>query len=142
VLRTPSKGVPVVDTSVAVLGIRDILVRIRLRIPGSVPLTHGSGSGSPDPTPFFIDFKDAKRNIFLYFFLITCVKMLVWRHYFSPLNTFMEKREGSGSVPLTNGSGSRVCKPEVADSHHLDKEQSTGPDPQAASKVGCGSASK
>ncbi len=33
-----------VTTSTAVLGIRDILVRIR--IPGSVPLTNGSRSGS------------------------------------------------------------------------------------------------
>ncbi len=31
---------------VAVLGIRDILVRIRIRIPVSVPLNNGSGSGS------------------------------------------------------------------------------------------------
>ncbi len=80
----------------------------------------------PDPTPFFIDFKDAKKIIFSYFFLITCpqayhlqskqfnfllkfiVKILFCRHYFSPLNTFIRKREGSGSgsVPLTNGSGS------------------------------------
>jgi hypothetical protein len=43
------------------VGIRDILVRIR--IPGSVPLTYGSG--------FFGEFKDAKKNIFSYFFLIT-----------------------------------------------------------------------
>jgi hypothetical protein len=38
-----------------VLGIRDILVLIP--IPGSVPLTDGSGSDS--------DFKDAKKNIFV-----------------------------------------------------------------------------
>jgi hypothetical protein len=37
-----------------VLGIRDILVRIR--IPGSVPLTNGSGPGSGSPNSFFIDF--------------------------------------------------------------------------------------
>jgi hypothetical protein len=31
---------------------------------------------TPDSTPFFIDFKDAKRNIFFstFFFLITCPK--------------------------------------------------------------------
>jgi hypothetical protein len=49
--------------SQAVLGIRDILVRIR--IPGSGPLTNefGSNSGS---AYFFIDFKDAKK---IFFFL-------------------------------------------------------------------------
>jgi hypothetical protein len=53
-----------------VLGIRDILVQIR--IPASIILTNGFGSGSgsdPDPAPyltsFFIDFKDAKQ-IFSY----------------------------------------------------------------------------
>jgi hypothetical protein len=112
------------------LGIRDILVRIRIRIPGSVPLTNGSGSGSgsdpapdpaPDPTPFFNDFKDAKKNFLLTcpqahhiqskklnFLLKFCVKILFCRHYFSPLNTFMRKREGSGSgsAHLSKSSGS------------------------------------
>ncbi len=41
-----------------VLGIRDILVRIR--IPGSLPLINGSGSNS-DPTPFFIEFKGSDQ---------------------------------------------------------------------------------
>jgi hypothetical protein len=63
---------------------------------------------TPDPTTFFIDFKNTKTNIFSYFFLITfpqahylwtkkfnfllkfCVKILFSRHYFS-LNTFMRK---------------------------------------------------
>ncbi len=56
-----------------VLGIRDILVRIRVRIglPESVPLTNGSGSGTGSgsnfgSTTFFMDFKDAKKN-FLFF---------------------------------------------------------------------------
>jgi hypothetical protein len=45
-----------------VLGIRDILVRIR----GSV------SDPTRDPTPFFSDFKDTKIIFFLsYFFLIT-----------------------------------------------------------------------
>jgi hypothetical protein len=49
----------------SVLGIRDILVRIR--IPGSVPLTNGSDPDpAPDPITFFIDFKDAKKN-FVFF---------------------------------------------------------------------------
>jgi hypothetical protein len=51
----------------SVLGIRDILVRIR--IPGSVPLTVGSGSGfgsgfnSGFDYFFFIGFKDAENFI-------------------------------------------------------------------------------
>jgi hypothetical protein len=32
-------------------------------------------------------------------------KILFCIHFFSPLNTFYEKREGSGSVLVTNGSG-------------------------------------
>jgi hypothetical protein len=61
---------------------------------------------TPDPTPVFIDFKNAtKKYLFSYFFLKTCpqahrlqfkkfnfllklcVKILFCRHYFSPLNT-------------------------------------------------------
>ncbi len=37
---------PTLPPFAAVLGIRDILVRIRIRIRGSVPLTNGSGSNS------------------------------------------------------------------------------------------------
>jgi hypothetical protein len=47
-----------------VLGIRDILVRIRtswLMDPDP----------TPDPTSFFSDFKDAKKIFFSFFFLIT-----------------------------------------------------------------------
>jgi hypothetical protein len=87
-------------------------------------MTFWCGSGSPDPylglmdqdpdstpdlTPFFIDFKDAKKIFFLFFFIITCpeahhlqskkfnfllklfVKILFCRHYFSPLTIFMRK---------------------------------------------------
>jgi hypothetical protein len=32
-------------------------------------------------------------------------------HYFIPLNTLFEKREGSGSMPLTNGSGAGSGRP-------------------------------
>jgi hypothetical protein len=54
-------------TDQAVLGIRDILVRIR--IPGSGPLTNGLDPApdlnpTPDPTPFFIYFKDEKKISF------------------------------------------------------------------------------
>jgi hypothetical protein len=51
----------------SVLGIRDILVRIRIWIPGSVPLANGSGSGSGyrSNSGFdFNDFKDVKKVIF------------------------------------------------------------------------------
>ncbi len=108
------------------MGIHDILVRIR--IPRSVPLTNGSLSGSNSGSgSFFIDFKDAKKYLFSFFFLIACpayqlqskklnfllklcFKILFCRHYFSPLNTFIRKRKGSGSgsgsASLTNGFGS------------------------------------
>jgi hypothetical protein len=65
---------------------------------------------TPDQTPFFTDFKDAKKMFFFsYFFLITCplahhfqskilnfllkfcIKILFCGHYFSPLNTFLRK---------------------------------------------------
>jgi hypothetical protein len=42
---------------------------------------------APDPTPFFIDFKDAKK---IHIFLITCPQAH-HLHYFSPLNTLMRK---------------------------------------------------
>ncbi len=86
-----------------VLGIPDILVRIRIR--RSVPLW----LTDPDLTPFFSDFRMQKKVIFSYFslqlarghiifilkiviFLLKfCVKNLFCKHYFSPLNTFMRK---------------------------------------------------
>ncbi len=49
---------------IPVLGIHDILVRIRFR--GSILLTNGSGS-NPGSDSFFNDFKDAKQ-LFLYIF--------------------------------------------------------------------------
>jgi hypothetical protein len=57
-------------------------------------------NSTPDPTTFFSDFLDAKKKIFIFFSynLPTgtsssdfCVKILFFRHYFSPLNTFMRK---------------------------------------------------
>jgi hypothetical protein len=51
----------------SMLGIRDILMRIQIRLPpGLMDL-----DAAPDPTPFFSDFKDAKKQFFSYFFLIT-----------------------------------------------------------------------
>jgi hypothetical protein len=76
---------------------------------------------NPDPTPFFSDFKDAKNVFFAYFFTT-----YPQAHYLQSQNLFFceywnfilqalfqsvlhvhlcEKREGSGSIPLTNGSG-------------------------------------
>ena len=45
-----------------------------LSLPDSDPLVRGTDPDPvPDPTSFFIDFKDATKNIFVsYFFLITC----------------------------------------------------------------------
>jgi hypothetical protein len=51
----------------AVFRIHDILVWIRIRIHGSMPLTNGSGSGSwildPDPAIFVIDLQDASKKL-------------------------------------------------------------------------------
>jgi hypothetical protein len=62
-----------------------------------------------DPTPFFIDFKDANffKNIFtgtsssvlkIKFFAKISVQILFCSHYFSPLNTLM--RKGKDPDPL------------------------------------------
>ncbi len=77
----------------------------------------------PDPTPSFIEFKDAK-SIFFHIFLRTCpqahhlqskkvnflLKLLcsnvILQALFQSARHIYEKREGSGSVPLTNGFGS------------------------------------
>jgi hypothetical protein len=74
------------------LRIRDILVWIRIR--GSKPLTNGSDS---DPNASFLKDKMSKshktieQGFFYYFWL-------------------MIEGFGSGSIPLTNGSGSRMPK--------------------------------
>jgi hypothetical protein len=47
----------------------------------------------------------------------------------------------NGGALMLKFEPSRICRPEVAYSHHFDKEN-MGPDPQAASKVGWRSASK
>ncbi len=83
----------------------------------------------PDPTPFFIDFKDAKKNNFSIFFLITYLRAQFAHHVQSKKVQFLLKllcenvilqalfqsaqhiyweregsgaRSGKGSVPLTN----------------------------------------
>jgi hypothetical protein len=81
---------------------------------GSVPQTNGSGSGSNSgsdsffPIFFRITCPQAYRlqSKTLNFLLTFFVKILFCRYYFSPHNIFMRNREGSGSVHLTNGSGS------------------------------------
>ncbi len=91
---------------------------------------------TPDPTPFFIDFKDAKRKS--YFFLITCpqahhlqskkfnflltcsLKMLFCRHYFSPLNTFMRKGKDPEPDPciwIMDPEGPKTCGPNPDPQH-------------------------
>jgi hypothetical protein len=44
---------------------RDILVRIRIR--GSVPLTHGIRIPAPDPAIFVLDLQDANKKLYLLF---------------------------------------------------------------------------
>jgi hypothetical protein len=76
---------------------------------------------TPDPTPFFSDFKDAKKTFSFIFFLNLpagslqnlifllkfCVKILFCQHYVNQSAQHLyEKRQGSESARLTNGSGS------------------------------------
>ncbi len=68
------------------LGIRDILVRILIPIPGSSdPYLWLM---DPDPISFFIGFKAAKKYFFPYFFLITCQQA---HHLQSKTNNFLLK---------------------------------------------------
>ncbi len=81
------------------LGIRDILVRIRSC--GSIPLTNGSDSFlqwlKMQKKIFHIFFLQLTRRHFIFslkkFFLLLkfCVQILFCNHYFGPLNTFMWK---------------------------------------------------
>jgi hypothetical protein len=118
-----------------VLGILDILLRIRIR--GSVPLTYRSRSDYR----YFLQWLSGWRKKILYFFLTTfpqvqahylqsltscfkekfCVKILFCKHYFSPLNVFIRNGKDLGPEqhpylwltdsdpggPKTCGSGSR-----------------------------------
>jgi hypothetical protein len=83
-------------------GIRDILLWIR--ICGSVHLSNGSDS-------FFHKLQGCQKKFFSYFFLLTypqtvskikflkkfCIKILFCTPYFSLLDIYMRKGEGSGS---------------------------------------------
>ncbi len=85
----------------------------------------------PDPIPFFNDFKDLKQkqkihifsynlstgtssSVLNYFFVKILCKNLFCQALFQYAQHIYGKREGSGarsgSVPLTNGSGSRRPK--------------------------------
>ncbi len=56
---------------------------------------------TPDPTPLLIDFKDAKKIIFLTFFGFN----VILQSLFQSAQHIYEKR-GARSATLTNGSGS------------------------------------
>ncbi len=117
-----TKGSPSVSdrSQILVLRIHEILVRFRIRIRGSIPLTNGSGSG------FGSTFKTLTKNFFfLRFLLITFwryiyiiflkIKKSYRSHKTLPRNQcfsyyFCLMTEGSGSGPgsvsLSSGSGS------------------------------------
>ncbi len=90
-----------------VLGIRDILVRIRIRILGSIPLYLFSYFFVLELTHRHIIFI-LKKIIFAKLFC----KNFILQALFQSAQHFYETREGSGSgarslsVPLNNGSGS------------------------------------
>ncbi len=104
----------------AVLRIHDILVRIR----GSMPLTNGSGSGSWIGSCYFCYWPSRcqqKTNFFLSFSAYFFLKVNL--HHFSKIKNQKRSQrtvgtvglmiEGSGSVPLTNGSGSGSRRPKA-----------------------------
>ncbi len=74
----------------SVLGIHNIFVRIRIRIRGSMTLTNGSGS-------YYFRYGPSR-----------CQQKLIFSKFSA---YFFLKVEGSGFVPLTNGSGSGCRRP-------------------------------
>jgi hypothetical protein len=104
-----------------VLRIRDILVSIRIQILASEII-----DPAPDPANFVIDLQDAnKKLIFPNFSAYYGTFLKVHLHHFSKIKVIKKSQnrrnqgvfyyfclmiEGSGSVPLTNGSGSRRPK--------------------------------
>ena len=119
----PGRGITVNISPKPVLGIRDILLRIRILILVSIPLNIYITilDPTPDQTPFFRDFTDAKKYFFHIFTynLPACTITLVFKFYFASIISFCstpyEKREGSGagsgSLPLTNASECRSESP-------------------------------
>jgi len=89
----------------SVLRIHDILGWIRIRIPGSMPLTNGSG--------FWSGFGSGSWILFLLFlslaFKIPTKNLKVHPHHFSKIEGSgfaCRAGSGSGSIPLTSGYGS------------------------------------
>jgi hypothetical protein len=58
-----------VDFFLIVLRIHEILVRIRIRIRGSIPLTYGSGCGS-DPAFSSVTLKTSTKNYFFGYYFV------------------------------------------------------------------------
>ncbi len=103
---------------------------MRIRICMSIPLITGSRIQLWIRLHFPVTLRMPKKQLFFIVFshnlpsgilssvlkIKFCVKNLFCKHYFSPLNTFYKKREGSGSrsgagsILLTNGSGSKRPK--------------------------------
>ncbi len=105
--------------------IHDILGWIRIR--GSMPLTYGFGSGSWIWILLFssLTFKMPAKNLFFNTIFSAYSFLKVHLHHFSKIKSQKEsqnsrnqgfsyylcmKIEGSGSIPLTNGSGSGRLK--------------------------------
>ncbi len=122
---------PLFDT---VFRIHDILVWIRIRIRGSMPLTNGSGFGSGACYFCHRPSRCQQKNNKIFFFLIlTQVFLLItfWRYIyiifqrekvkksqknsrnqgFSYYFYMMLEGSGSGSIPLTSGSGPGSWRP-------------------------------
>jgi hypothetical protein len=111
------------------LQIHDILGWIRIR--GSMPLSNESGSGSripdPDPAIFLIDLQDSSKKLIFNKIFSAYYFLKLHLHHFAKIKSQKESqnsrnqgfsyyfcmmiegsgsRAGSGSIPLTSGSGS------------------------------------
>ncbi len=84
-----------------VMRIHEILVRIR--ISGSIPLTSGSGCGSG--SCYFRQWP-SRRQQKIIFFSLSFLLVTFWRYIYIIFLRFIKKSQGSGSVSLTNRSGS------------------------------------
>ncbi len=97
------------------LQIHDMLVWIRIRIRGFMPLTNGSGSGS-----CYFRHWSLRCQLKTYYFFCLLLFEGTFKTFFKDKNQkesqnstnqgfsyyFCKMIEGSGSIPLTNGSGS------------------------------------
>jgi hypothetical protein len=119
----------------AVLRIHDILLWIRIRIRGSMPLTNGFGFCYFRHRPSRRQLNTNKKKFFCLllfegtftsFFKVKKSRNQGFYHYFS----LMIEGSGSGSIPLTNRSdiGSRKIRNRIQEAQkHTDP---TDPDPQ------------